>query len=52
MGLKQLASNNVMKAAKMAKGAFYYHYKDKYRFGIELIKVKTQERVYEGMIFP
>ena len=51
-GFKSTSINEVMKAAKMSKGAFYHHYKSKQQLGIEVIELKIQKRVYEGMITP
>ncbi|MFY0714571.1 TetR/AcrR family transcriptional regulator [Seonamhaeicola sp. NFXS20] len=51
-GFKSTSINDVMKATKMTKGAFYHHYKNKEQLGIEVIKLKIQKRVYDGMIAP
>lgn len=51
-GLKATSINDVMKAAKMTKGAFYHHYKNKEQLALEVIKLKIQKRVYDGMIAP
>ena len=51
-GFKSTSINDVMKAAKMTKGAFYHHYKSKQQLGIEVIELKVQKRVYDGMILP
>jgi AcrR family transcriptional regulator len=51
-GFKSTSINDVMKAAKMTKGAFYHHYKDKHQLGLEVIELKIQKRVYDGMILP
>lgn len=51
-GFKSTSINDVMKAAKMTKGAFYHHYKNKHQLGLEVIKLKIQKRVYDGMILP
>jgi len=51
-GFKSTSINDVMKAAKMTKGAFYHHYKSKHQLGLEVIELKIQKRVYDGMISP
>ncbi|WP_178983921.1 TetR/AcrR family transcriptional regulator [Winogradskyella helgolandensis] len=51
-GFKSTSVNDVMKATKMTKGAFYHHYKSKHHLGLEVIKLKVQKRVYDGMILP
>ncbi|MRI01664.1 TetR family transcriptional regulator [Kriegella sp. EG-1] len=51
-GFKATSVNDVMKATKMTKGAFYHHYKSKQQLGLEVIELKIQERVYAGMIAP
>ncbi|MEO9891066.1 TetR/AcrR family transcriptional regulator [Aurantibacter sp.] len=51
-GFKATSINDVMKATKMTKGAFYYHYKNKEQLALEVIKLKIQKRVYDGMIAP
>lgn len=51
-GFKSTSINDVMKAAKMTKGAFYHHYKNKEQLALEVIKLKIQKRVYDGMITP
>ena len=51
-GFKSTSVNDVMKSAKMSKGAFYHHYKSKQQLGLEVIELKIQKRVYEGMVLP
>lgn len=51
-GFKSTSVNDVMKSANMSKGAFYHHYKSKQQLGLEVIELKIQKRVYEGMILP
>lgn len=51
-GFKSTSINDVMKATKMTKGAFYHHYKSKQELGLEVIEQKIRQRVYEGMITP
>jgi len=51
-GFKATSINDVMKATKMTKGAFYHHYKSKQQLGLEVIELKLQQRVYDGMITP
>ncbi len=51
-GFKATSINDVMKATKMTKGAFYHHYKSKQQLGLEVIEQKIQQRVYNGMITP
>lgn len=51
-GFKSTSVNEVMKAARMSKGAFYHHYENKTQLGLEVIELKIQKRVYEGMIAP
>ncbi|MAU15182.1 MAG: TetR family transcriptional regulator [Muricauda sp.] len=51
-GFKSTSINDVMKATKMTKGAFYHHYENKEQLALEVIKLKIQKRVYDGMIAP
>lgn len=51
-GFKATSINDVMKATKMTKGAFYHHYKSKQQLGLEVIELKLKKRVYDGMIIP
>ncbi|GAA5219378.1 TetR/AcrR family transcriptional regulator [Membranihabitans marinus] len=51
-GYKSTSINDVMRASKMSKGAFYHHYQNKDQLGLEVIQSKVQKRVYEGMIQP
>ncbi|MEO9476789.1 MAG: TetR/AcrR family transcriptional regulator [Cyclobacteriaceae bacterium] len=51
-GFKSTSINDVMKATKMTKGAFYHHYESKQQLGLEVIQLKIQQRVHDGMIAP
>lgn len=51
-GFTSTSINDVMKATKMTKGAFYHHYKSKQQLALEVIQLKIQQRVYDGMINP
>ncbi|SHJ48806.1 transcriptional regulator, TetR family [Reichenbachiella agariperforans] len=51
-GVKTTSIDQIMKASKLSKGAFYHHYKNKKELGLEVIGLKIQKRVYEGMIRP
>ncbi|OBQ52795.1 TetR/AcrR family transcriptional regulator [Tamlana sp. s12] len=51
-GYKATSINDVMKATKMTKGAFYHHYKNKQQLVLEVIQLKIQKRVHDGMITP
>ncbi|KJD36944.1 TetR family transcriptional regulator [Tamlana sedimentorum] len=51
-GIKSTSIADVMKAAKLTKGAFYHHYKNKQELGLEVIEHKVRKRVYDGMILP
>ncbi|WP_067147691.1 TetR/AcrR family transcriptional regulator [Pseudotamlana agarivorans] len=51
-GYKATSINDVMKATKMTKGAFYHHYKNKQQLVLEVIQQKIQKRVHDGMIMP
>jgi AcrR family transcriptional regulator len=51
-GFKATSINDIMKATKMTKGAFYHHYKNKHQLGLDVIELKIQKRVYSGMILP
>ncbi|GGG97161.1 TetR family transcriptional regulator [Polaribacter pacificus] len=51
-GFKTTSINDVMKATKMSKGAFYHHYKNKEQLGLEVIELKILKRVYDAMILP
>jgi len=51
-GFKSTSINDVMKATKMTKGAFYHHYKSKEQLGLEVLEKKIQKRVYDGMVAP
>ncbi|MCB4799099.1 TetR/AcrR family transcriptional regulator [Neotamlana laminarinivorans] len=51
-GFKTTSINDVVKAARLTKGAFYHHYKNKEQLGLEVIELKVRKRVYDGMILP
>lgn len=51
-GFKTTSIDNIMKATKLTKGAFYHHYKNKEELGLEVIENKLQKRIHEGMIQP
>ncbi|WP_343330259.1 TetR/AcrR family transcriptional regulator [Polaribacter staleyi] len=51
-GFKTTSVDKIMLKTKLTKGAFYYHYKNKRELGLDVIKLKLQKRVYEGMISP
>ncbi|RJE74353.1 TetR/AcrR family transcriptional regulator [Reichenbachiella agarivorans] len=51
-GFKTTSIEKIMANAKLSKGAFYHHYKNKKELGVEVIGIKLQKRVYEGMIRP
>lgn len=51
-GFKSTSINDVMKATKMTKGAFYHHYESKQQLGLEVIEQKILKRIYDGMILP
>ncbi len=51
-GFKTTSIEKIMKATTLSKGAFYHHYKNKKELGLEVIGLKIQKRVYDGMIFP
>jgi len=51
-GFKTTSVDRIMEAAKLTKGAFYYHYKSKGELGLAVISMKVQRRVHNGMIVP
>lgn len=51
-GFKTTSVDKIMKVTTMSKGAFYHHYKNKKKLGLEVISQKVQKRVVEGMIVP
>ncbi|NRD24044.1 TetR/AcrR family transcriptional regulator [Winogradskyella litoriviva] len=51
-GFKTTSVDKIMKATNLTKGAFYHHYKSKKDLGLEIISLKLQKRVYDGMITP
>ncbi|QWX83023.1 TetR/AcrR family transcriptional regulator [Cellulophaga sp. HaHaR_3_176] len=51
-GFKTTSIDKIMKATTMSKGAFYHHYKNKQELGLEVISLKVEKRVVDGMITP
>jgi len=51
-GFKTTSIDKIMKETTLSKGAFYHHYKNKKELGIEVIELKVQKRVIDGMITP
>ncbi len=51
-GFKTTSIDKIMKKTTMSKGAFYHHYKNKKELGLEVISLKVQKRVVDGMIKP
>ena len=51
-GFKSTSIDKIMKKTTMSKGAFYHHYKSKKELGLEVISLKVQQRVVDGMISP
>ncbi|RPD98556.1 TetR/AcrR family transcriptional regulator [Aureibaculum marinum] len=51
-GFKTTSIDKIMKATPFSKGAFYHHYKNKKELGLEVITLKIQQRVYDGMVLP
>lgn len=51
-GFKSTSIDKIMKASALTKGAFYHHYKSKKELGLEVISLKLQKRVHQGMILP
>ncbi|WP_435315183.1 TetR/AcrR family transcriptional regulator [Cellulophaga fucicola] len=51
-GFKTTSIDKIMKETTLSKGAFYHHYKNKKELGLEVISLKVQKRVYNGMILP
>jgi TetR/AcrR family transcriptional repressor of nem operon len=51
-GFKSTSVDKIMKATKLTKGAFYHHYKNKKELGLDVISLKVQKKVSDGMITP
>lgn len=51
-GFKTTSIDKIMKETTLSKGAFYHHYKSKKELGQEIISLKVQKRVVNGMILP
>ncbi|EDM43788.1 Possible Transcriptional Regulator, TetR family protein [unidentified eubacterium SCB49] len=51
-GFKTTSVDKIMKETALSKGAFYHHYKSKKDLGLEVISLKVQKRVVDGMILP
>ncbi|WP_054851670.1 TetR/AcrR family transcriptional regulator [Olleya sp. ITB9] len=51
-GFKSTSIDKIMKATTLSKGAFYHHYKNKKQLGLEVITLKVEKRVVNGMILP
>ncbi|PPK94007.1 TetR family transcriptional regulator [Nonlabens xylanidelens] len=51
-GFKTTSIDKIMKETALSKGAFYHHYKSKKELGLEVIQLKVQKRVVDGMIAP
>ncbi|UMB60906.1 TetR/AcrR family transcriptional regulator [Lutibacter sp. A80] len=51
-GFKTTSIDKIMKETTFSKGAFYHHYKSKKELGLEIISLKVQKRVVNGMILP
>ncbi|WP_264559238.1 TetR/AcrR family transcriptional regulator [Flavobacterium sp. N2270] len=51
-GFKSTSIDKIMNASALTKGAFYHHYKSKKELGLEVISLKLQKRVHQGMIIP
>ncbi|TXF87561.1 TetR/AcrR family transcriptional regulator [Neolewinella aurantiaca] len=51
-GFKNTSIDRIMKATDLSKGAFYHHYGSKKELGLEVISLKVQKRVVDGMISP
>ncbi|MEM5563774.1 MULTISPECIES: TetR/AcrR family transcriptional regulator [Psychroserpens] len=51
-GFKTTSIDKIMKETTLSKGAFYHHYKSKKELGLEVISLKVQKRVVNGMILP
>ncbi|GGG44739.1 TetR/AcrR family transcriptional regulator [Bizionia arctica] len=51
-GFKTTSIDKIMKETTLSKGAFYHHYKSKKELGLEVISLKVEKRVVNGMILP
>ncbi|WP_405606054.1 TetR/AcrR family transcriptional regulator [Polaribacter sp. Asnod1-A03] len=51
-GFKTTSIDKIMKKTTLSKGAFYHHYKSKKELGLEVISLKVEKRVVDGMISP
>ncbi|WP_299251319.1 TetR/AcrR family transcriptional regulator [uncultured Lacinutrix sp.] len=51
-GFKTTSIDKIMKETTLSKGAFYHHYKSKKELGLEVISLKVEKRVVNGMIAP
>jgi len=51
-GFKTTSIDKIMKGTTLSKGAFYHHYKSKKELGLEVIRLKVQKRLVDGMISP
>ncbi|MCG1036337.1 TetR/AcrR family transcriptional regulator [Polaribacter sargassicola] len=51
-GFKTTSIDKIMKETTLSKGAFYHHYKSKKELGLEVISLKVEKRVVDGMISP
>ncbi|MCG9792622.1 TetR/AcrR family transcriptional regulator [Flavobacterium algicola] len=51
-GFKSTSIDAIMRETSLSKGAFYHHYKSKKDIGLEVISLKVEKRVVEGMILP
>ncbi|MBP1841502.1 TetR/AcrR family transcriptional regulator [Formosa algae] len=51
-GFKTTSIDKIMKETTLSKGAFYHHYKSKKALGLEVISLKVQKRVLDGMVYP
>ncbi|KYG76371.1 TetR family transcriptional regulator [Roseivirga ehrenbergii] len=51
-GFRTTSIDKIMEKTSLSKGAFYHHYKSKKELGLEVISLKVQKRVVEGMISP
>ncbi len=51
-GFKTTSLDKIMNAAKLTKGAFYHHYKNKKELGLAIINSNLKQRIHDGMITP
>ena len=52
-GFKTTSIDKIMKETALSKGAFYHYYKSKKELGLEVIQLKVQKRVVDGIVaFP